>query len=77
LNISNNLSINKPRLDRSNFNATVSLDITDIHILKKSIVPLYSKDGILKTKKFKDFNDWSFCGRFLLFWLPFITSRRG
>jgi len=60
LNISNNLSITKPRLDRSNSNATVSLDITDIHILKKSIVPLYSKDGILKTKKFKDFNDWSF-----------------
>jgi hypothetical protein len=60
LNISNNLSITKPRLDRSNSNATVSLDITDIYILKKSIVPLYSKDGILKTKKFKDFNDWSF-----------------
>jgi hypothetical protein len=60
LNISNNLSITKPRLDRSNSNATVSLDITDIHILKKSIVPGYSKDGILKTKKFKDFNDWSF-----------------
>lgn len=59
MNISNNLSITKPRLDRSNSNATVSLDITDIHILKKSIVPLYSKDGILKTKKFKDFNDWS------------------
>ena len=60
-NISNNLSITKPRLDRSNSNATVSLDITDIHILKKkSIVPLNSKDGKLKTKKFKDFNDWSF-----------------
>jgi len=59
-NISNNLSITKPRLDRSNSNATVSLDITDIQFLKKSIVPLYSKDGILKTKKFKDFNDWSF-----------------
>jgi LAGLIDADG endonuclease len=65
LNISNNLSITKPRLDRSNSNATVSLDITDIHILKKSIVPLYSKDGILKTKKFKDFNDWSFASALL------------
>jgi len=33
-NISNNLSITKPRLDRSNSNATVSLDITDIQKLK-------------------------------------------
>ena len=37
------------------------VQILQIHIFKKkSIVPLYSKDGILKTKKFKDFNDWSF-----------------
>ena len=37
------------------------VQILQIYIFKKkSIVPLYSKDGILKTKKFKDFNDWSF-----------------
>ena len=31
LNISNNLTITKPRLDRPNSNATVNLNITDIH----------------------------------------------
>jgi hypothetical protein len=51
--INNNLSITKLSLDRSNSNATISLYITDIHIKKKSIVPLYSKDGILKTKNLK------------------------
>ena len=60
LNISNKLNINKPRIDRPNSNATVSLEITNIHFLKNSILPLYSKEGILKTKKLKDFNDWSF-----------------
>ena len=59
-NISNNLNITPPRLDRPNSNATVNLDNTDIQLLKKCIVPLYSKDGILRTKKLKDFSDWSF-----------------
>nr|YP_009739357.1 LAGLIDADG homing endonuclease [Tricholoma bakamatsutake]QIC20200.1 LAGLIDADG homing endonuclease [Tricholoma bakamatsutake] len=57
-NINNNLNITKSRKNRPNSNPTVNLDITDIDKLKKSIVPLYSKVGILKTKKLKDFKDW-------------------
>jgi len=72
LNINNNLIISKPRFDRPNSNATVNLDITDILHLKNVIIPLYStiassydtnlviEKSLLKTKKFKDFRDWSF-----------------
>src|SRR6266571_2496402 len=49
----------KPRINRPNSSATVSLDITNIQILKNKIVPIFSKPGILKSKKLKDFNDWS------------------
>jgi cytochrome c oxidase subunit 3 len=58
-NIRSNFIFNKPRLNRPNSNATVSLDITNIQILKNKIVPIFSKSGILKSKKLKDFNDWS------------------
>lgn len=58
-NIKSNLNITKPRINRPNSNATVSLDITEIHLLKNTIVSIYSKAGILKSKKLKDFNDWS------------------
>lgn len=57
--ISNNLRNTKPRLNRPNSNATVCLDIVNIYLLRNVFVPLYSKQEILKTKKFKDFRDWS------------------
>ena len=60
LDIKNNLVITKPRLNRPNSNATVSLDITNIQLLKNFIIPLYSIEGILKTKKKEDFKDWSY-----------------
>jgi hypothetical protein len=62
LNIKNQLNITPPRKNRPNSNATVNLDITDIHILKNKIVPVFKTHkgiGILKSKKLKDFNDWS------------------
>jgi hypothetical protein len=59
LNINNNLIISKPRLNRPNSNKTVNLDITNIHNLKNYILPLYPEDNLLKTKKLKDFKDWS------------------
>jgi hypothetical protein len=62
LKIKNNLNLTKPRKNRPNSNATVNLDITDIHILKNKIVPIFYTHkgiGILKSKKLKDFNDWS------------------
>jgi hypothetical protein len=59
-NIENKLVISRSRLNRPNSSETVNLDIMDISILKNLLVPLYSEDGILKTKKLKDFKDWSF-----------------
>ena len=59
LNTSSNLIITKPRIKRPNSNATISLDITETQFLKNSILPIYSKAGILRSKKLKDFNDWS------------------
>lgn len=58
----------KPRYNRPNSNATVVLDIKDIHLLKNIIVPLFTSSSdlvlapatqknILKTKKLKDFKD--------------------
>ena len=35
------------------------MDITETQILKNNIIPIYSKALILKSKKLKDFNDWS------------------
>jgi cytochrome c oxidase subunit 3 len=60
--INSNLNITKARINRPNSNATISLDITDIHILKNKIVPIFSSfngNSILKSKKLKDFKDWS------------------
>jgi hypothetical protein len=61
-NINSNLNITKARINRPNSNATISLDITDIHILKNKIVPIFSTlngNSNLKSKKLKDFKDWS------------------
>lgn len=57
LNTDAKLNITKSRLNRPNSNPIVCLDITDIQFLKKNIVPIYSKLGILKSKKLKDFKD--------------------
>lgn len=59
LNPSSNVIITNPRKDRPNSNITVCLDITDIHILKNKIKPLFLLENILKSKKLKDFKDWS------------------
>ena len=59
-NIKNKLIISKSRLNRPNSNDTVNLDIIEIHLLINVLLPLYSEDGLLKTKKLKDFKDWSF-----------------
>lgn len=58
LNSNSKVITSKPRKNRAlSSNPTVCLDITEIHFLKKTIVPLYSS-GILLSKKLKDFNDW-------------------
>nr|WDS46421.1 LAGLIDADG homing endonuclease [Cyathus striatus] len=59
LNSNTNIITTKPRINRPNSNLTITLDITDIQFLKNKILNLYSKPGILKSKKLKDFNDWS------------------
>lgn len=59
LDPTSNLIITKPRENRPNASITVSLDITNIHTLKNKILPFFSKSGILKSKKIKDFKDWS------------------
>nr|YP_010846157.1 LAGLIDADG homing endonuclease [Cyathus stercoreus]WEV87344.1 LAGLIDADG homing endonuclease [Cyathus stercoreus] len=59
LNSNTNIIITKPRINRPNANITITLDITNIQFLKNHISNLYSKPGILKSKKLKDFNDWS------------------
>lgn len=74
LNPSSNLIISNPRKNRPNSNITVNLDITDIHVLKNKIRPLFSLtakhpsgpsgrgehqvEDILRSKKIKDFKDW-------------------
>jgi hypothetical protein len=40
-----------------NSSSMVIFEITQIHILKNIIVPLFSKLNILKSKKLKDFYD--------------------
>jgi hypothetical protein len=59
LKISNKIRNTKPKLNRPNSNATVCLDILNIYLLRNVFVPLYSKEEILKTKKFKDFRNRS------------------
>lgn len=59
LDPTSNLIITKPRENRAKASITVCLDITNIHILKNKILPFFSKKGILKSKKLKDFKDWS------------------
>lgn len=62
LNTNSRVLITKPRSNKPlTYNPTVCLDVTEILFLKQIIVPLYSngKFGLLKSKKLKDFNDWS------------------
>ena len=56
---STNLNIIQPRKNMPNSSSMVIFEITQIHILKNIIVPLFSKLNILKSKKLKDFYDWS------------------
>lgn len=59
LNNETNIIITKPRKNRPNSNATVCLDITNIHFLKNKVVPIFTGQSILKSKKLKDFKDWA------------------
>ena len=48
-----------PRPNRPNSNATVVLDVTELHILKNSIIPIFNSIGetvLFKTKKLTDFS---------------------
>jgi hypothetical protein len=56
---SGNLNIIQPRKNRPNSNSMVTFEIREINVLKKVILPLFSKPNILQSKKLKDFNDWS------------------
>ena len=59
---SGTVHITKPRKNRINSNPTVTLDYTNIHFLKTSVVGILSNKlnefKILNSKKAKDFNDW-------------------
>jgi hypothetical protein len=37
----------------------VTFEIREINVLKKVILPLFTKPNILRSKKLKDFKDWS------------------
>jgi hypothetical protein len=60
---SGNVNITNPRKNRINSNPTVTLDYTNIHLLKNVVVPLFSTKlnefKLLNSKKEKDFNDWA------------------
>jgi cytochrome c oxidase subunit 3 len=56
---SNNLNIVKSCKNRPNSSPMVIFEITQIHMLKNFIVPIFYKKNILLSKKLKDFNDWA------------------
>lgn len=59
---SGNITISKPRKNRPNSNPMCVIEISDLHVLKHRIIPIFKKSisqlPTLNSKKVKDLIDW-------------------
>lgn len=62
-----NLDSNKINIKKVNSSSNLRLEIKDIEVLKNIVLPIFSKINNLKSKKLKEFNEWSILVNFFYF----------